>query len=152
LRRHLRLWLLAACIAAALAASCGSAAAHAKRTKVVTGERAAKLARRFLGVPYRWGGSSPAGFDCSGLVSYIYGRLGVRLPRTAAAQYWAGRRIRGRSLRPGDLVFFYGLGHVGIYVGKGRFVAATHTGGHVSLLQLWTPWYRAAFDGAARVA
>jgi cell wall-associated NlpC family hydrolase len=116
------------------------------------GERAAKLVRRFLGVHYRYGGSSPGGgFDCSGLVKYVYGKVGIRLPRTAAEQYHAGRRVTWRALRPGDLVFFYGLGHVGIYVGKGRFVAATHTGGHVSILRLGLPWYRAAFDGAARV-
>ena len=85
--------------------------------------------RRELGVPYVWGGESPAGFDCSGLVAYVYGRLGVSLPRVAADAVPAPAATCPRSmLRPGDLVFFHGLGHVGIYIGGGRFIHAPHTG------------------------
>ena len=70
-----------------------------------------------------WGGGSPAsGFDCSGLVSWAYGRLGVRLPHSSYALYGRGRRVARSRMKPGDLVFFYGLGHVGMYLGRGRMV------------------------------
>lgn len=100
------------------------------------GQQAVRLARQQLGVPYRWGGSSPSGFDCSGLVSWVYGRLGVGLPHNAAALYGVGRRVRLSSMRPGDLVFFSGLGHVGIYIGGGQFVHAPHTGDVVRISSL----------------
>jgi peptidoglycan hydrolase-like protein with peptidoglycan-binding domain len=115
------------------------------------GQRAVSLARRELGVPYVWGGESPAGFDCSGLVAYVYGRLGVSLPRVAASQYRAGPHIPRSLLRPGDLVFFHGLGHVGIYIGGGRFIHAPHTGDVVRISSL-TGWYDETYVGATRVA
>jgi peptidoglycan DL-endopeptidase CwlO len=89
------------------------------------------LASRYLGVPYRYGGSSPRGFDCSGLTQYVYGLLGVRLPRTAAQQYGATRHLQRSQARPGDLVFFFSGGvvtHVGIYLGGNLMIAAPHTG------------------------
>ncbi len=92
------------------------------------GVRAARIARHFVGVPYRWGGESPSGFDCSGLVAYVYGRLGVRLPHNAAAVYDYGRPVSVGHLRPGDLLFFRGLGHVGLYLGAGRWIHAPQTG------------------------
>ena len=100
------------------------------------GRRAARLAARELGVPYRYGGSSPSGFDCSGLVAYVYGRLGVRLPHNAAAQYGYGRAVDRRHLRPGDLVFFHGLGHVGLYIGSGRIIHAPQSGERVEIQRL----------------
>ena len=86
------------------------------------------IARKQLGVPYRYGGASPSGFDCSGLVSWVYGRLGVSLPHNAAALYGVGRPVSRRKLRPGDLVFFSGLGHVGLYIGRGRMIHAPQSG------------------------
>src|SRR5574338_190230 len=77
----------------------------------------AALGRTQLGVPYVYGGASPDGFDCSGLVMWVYGRLGITLPHNAAALFSVGRPVSLEHLRPGDLVFFPGLGHVGIYVG-----------------------------------
>jgi peptidoglycan DL-endopeptidase CwlO len=115
------------------------------------GAKAVALARGELGVAYVWGGESPSGFDCSGLVAYVYGRLGVRLPRVAADQYRAGRHVSRSSLRPGDLVFFHGLGHVGIYIGGGRFIHAPHTGDVVRISSL-TGWYDETYVGASRVA
>ena len=115
------------------------------------GARAVALARRELGVPYVWGGESPKGFDCSGLVAYVYGRLGVSLPRVAADQYRAGRHVARSMLRPGDLVFFHGLGHVGIYIGGGRFIHAPHTGDVVRISSL-AGWYDETYVGASRVA
>ena len=100
------------------------------------GIRAAVYARRFLGVPYQWGGSSPGGFDCSGLVRYVYQRFGVNLPHSSYADFDLGRRVGRRGLKPGDLVFFSGLGHVGMYVGRGRFIHAPHTGTSVQISPL----------------
>ena len=87
-------------------------------------------------MPYRYGGSSPSGFDCSGLVAYVYGRLGVELPHNAAAQYAYGRPVDRSHLRPGDLVFFHGLGHVGLYIGRGRIIHAPQTGERVEIQRL----------------
>jgi len=96
---------------------------------VSRGLRAVQIANRLTGVPYRWGGSSPrAGFDCSGLVQYVYAKVGIRLPHYAAGQYGHGRRVSRGSLRAGDLVFFSGLGHVGIYAGGGKFIHAPRRG------------------------
>ena len=87
-------------------------------------------------MPYRYGGSSPSGFDCSGLVAYVYAKLGVRLPHNAAAQYSYGRSVDRGHLKPGDLVFFHGLGHVGLYIGQGRMIHAPQSGERVSIQSL----------------
>lgn len=100
------------------------------------GVRAARLARHFVGVPYAWGGASPSGFDCSGLVHYVYGRLGVDLPHNAAAQFGYGRAVPLAQLRPGDLVFFSGLGHVGLALGGGRYIHAPQSGERVEVASL----------------
>ena len=101
---------------------------HAKK-RVTLGLRAVQIANHLTGVPYRWGGASPrAGFDCSGLVQYVYGRVGIELPHYAAGQYGHGRRVSRGALRAGDLVFFSGLGHVGIYAGGGKFIHAPRRG------------------------
>jgi cell wall-associated NlpC family hydrolase len=95
------------------------------------GAAAIAIASRYFGVPYRYGGSSPRGFDCSGLVMYVYGQLGIHLPRTASAQYGVTRRVSRSAARPGDLVFFFSGGsitHVGIYAGGNMMIAAPHTG------------------------
>src|SRR5439155_504211 len=91
---------------------------------------AVDVAQQFLGVPYLWGGESPAGFDCSGLVQYVYGQLGVDLPRTAAEQARAGQPVAGLAdARPGDLLAFGDpVDHIGIYAGNGLMVVAPKTG------------------------
>lgn len=93
------------------------------------------LAEHFLGTPYAWGGESPSGFDCSGLLQYIWARMGVRIPRTTFDQWKVGQKIGLNQLKPGDAVFFVGSdgtrsspGHVGIYIGGGRMIDAPHTG------------------------
>jgi cell wall-associated NlpC family hydrolase len=107
-----------------------------KRRAPSLGQRAVRIAASELGVRYRYGGSSPSGFDCSGLVAYVYGRLGVQLPHNAAAQYSYGRAVDRSNLRPGDLVFFHGLGHVGLYIGRGRIIHAPQSGERVEIQSL----------------
>jgi cell wall-associated NlpC family hydrolase len=95
------------------------------------------IALQYLGVPYVWGGSSPAtGFDCSGFTSYVYAQIGVYLPHHAASQYSMGTPVPYDQLAAGDLVFFSGLGHVGIYIGGDQFVHAPHTGDVVRISSL----------------
>ncbi len=108
------------------------------RPKVVRtlGERAVRIAAHELGVPYRYGGSSPSGFDCSGLVAFVYGKLGIALPHNAAAQYGYGRAVDRAHLKPGDLLFFHGLGHVGLYIGHGRMIHAPRSGENVEIQSL----------------
>ena len=109
------------------------------------------VAMQFLGVPYVWGGSSPGGFDCSGFVMYVYSQVGVSLPHNAAAQFGSGVPISRDQLAPGDLVFFDGLGHVGLYIGGGQFVHAPHTGDVVKVSSLSDSWYAASYVGARRI-
>jgi len=110
--------------------------------------QAAQIAARYLGVPYVWGGASPSGFDCSGLVMYVYAQLGISLPHYTVAQWNATQPISQAQMLPGDLVFFDGLGHVGIYIGGGQFIDAPHTGAVVRVDNL--SGY-GSFDGARRV-
>jgi cell wall-associated NlpC family hydrolase len=109
------------------------------------------IAMRYLGIPYVWGGSSPSGFDCSGLVMYVYAQVGVSLPHYTGAQWNAGVPVSRSDLEPGDLVFFDGLGHVGIYVGGGQFIHAPQTGDVVKISSLSEGWYAATYDGARRI-
>ena len=112
---------------------------------------AASVALQYVGVPYQWGGATPAGFDCSGLVAYVYAQLGITLPHYAAAQWTLGTPVAEAELQPGDLVFFDGLAHVGIYVGGGQFVHAPHTGTFVRVESLGDPWYASRYVGARRI-
>lgn len=116
------------------------------------GERAVKLALGVVGTPYRWGGESPAtGFDCSGLVRWAYGRVGVDLPHNSYALYSEGRRVSESRIEPGDVLFFEGLGHVGLYVGNGRMVHSPETGRSVEVVRLAATHYRARLVGVRRV-
>jgi cell wall-associated NlpC family hydrolase len=113
-------------------------------------DKAVHDALALRGAPYVYGGSTPAGFDCSGFTSYVYGKLGITLAHSSYDQWTSGPRVPRGDLRPGDLVFFDGLGHVGIYIGDGRFVHAPHTGTVVSVDRLSGSWYGAEYDGAVR--
>jgi peptidoglycan DL-endopeptidase CwlO len=105
---------------------------HDKKRRPSRGLHAVQIANRLTGIRYVWGGASPrSGFDCSGLVQYVYARLGIALPHYTVSQYHRGRAVSRSSLRPGDLVFFYGLNHVGIYAGAGKYIHAPRTGSTV---------------------
>ncbi len=176
----LRIWL--SVVVVSLLAACGTAPQQSARTSGssmrITTPRAYAPPRDFpnfvdhsigreeipiqamslVGIPYRWGGNTPdAGFDCSGLVRYIVSRAAnVSLPRTTAEMSTRGVSVEPDEIAPGDLVFFNTTGrphsHVGIYVGKLRFVNAPSTGGTVRLDYLSNPYWARHFDGIRRVA
>jgi cell wall-associated NlpC family hydrolase len=123
-----------------------------KPPKPTVGERAAKIALRAVGVPYRWGGTSPSGgFDCSGLVYWAYGRLGIEVPHSSYALYGQGQAVARSRMKPGDVLFFSGLGHVGLYLGGGRMVHAPQTGRLVEVVTLTGSHYGSRLVGARRV-
>lgn len=108
------------------------------------------IAMQYLGVPYRWGGASPSGFDCSGFIMYVYAQVGVSLPHYTGSQYAMGVPVARSDLQPGDLVFFNGLGHAGIYIGGNQMIHAPHTGDVVKVSSL-TGWYDSTYVGARRI-
>jgi cell wall-associated NlpC family hydrolase len=116
-----------------------------------TGEKAVTIALRYLGTPYSWAGASPAGFDCSGFVMYVYGKLGITLPHSSWMLWGEGRPVARKHLRAGDIVFFNGRSHVGIYVRNGKFVHSPHSGDVVKISRFSEDWYGSTYDGARRV-
>jgi cell wall-associated NlpC family hydrolase len=126
----------------------------AKPSKVakqrVKAHTAVSAAKRQIGDPYRWGASGPGSFDCSGLVMYAWRKAGVRLPRIAASQFRTVRKkVSWKNLKPGDLMFFRGLGHVGMYVGHGKMIHSPHSGARVRVDKL-SGYRRTGFVGAVR--
>ena len=122
------------------------------------GERIVTEARKYLGYPYTYGGSSPStGFDCSGLTSYVFSRCGISISRRASTQYLNGTPISKSALQPGDLVFFRNsssgsnIGHVGIYIGNGEYIHAQSTGHPVCIASLSDSWSTRYYYGACRI-
>jgi peptidoglycan DL-endopeptidase CwlO len=115
---------------------------------------AVALAMKELGKPYQWGATGPDSFDCSGLCYYVYGKLGINLPRVSRDMYWAGMHVNRSQLKPGDLVFFSydggpgGIHHVGMYIGDGHFIEAPHSGDVVKISTLGD---RGDFIGGTRI-
>jgi len=126
-------------------------AASSRRDESRRNQRVVEIARRYIGTPYRWGGTSPSGFDCSGLVQYVYAQVGVPLPHSAAKQYRYGSPVSRGRLEPGDVVFFDQLRHSGIYIGGGRLIDARQTGKRVSIASLDDTWYAEHWVGARRL-
>jgi cell wall-associated NlpC family hydrolase len=152
-RTRRALLVLVLFLVALIAARAGGAAAATSRhgQASVRQAKVVSYARRLLGVRYTYGGTSPrSGFDCSGFTRFVFGHFGIALPHYAGAQFTLGRKVARQALRPGDLVFFDGLGHVGIYLGRGRFIHAPHSGTAVSVERL-DGWYSSRFTGARRL-
>ena len=120
-------------------------------THPIQGETVARAATRLLGTPYMWGGANPAGFDCSGLVKYVYARHGIELPRTVREQYQVGSPVPRDRLRAGDVVFFDRLRHNGLYIGHARLVHASTLDGIVKVASLDDDWFRDRWVGARRL-
>jgi murein DD-endopeptidase len=139
--------------AALLLAACASAPSRSGDAGVA--EEATRVATSMVGKPYRHGGATPSGFDCSGLVSYSYGRAGLEVSRDTAALLREGRPVSRSELRRGDLLFFDQEGkkasHVGIWLGDGRFVHAPSSGGRVRTDRLDDPYWRRHFVAARRL-
>ena len=116
----------------------------------------ARTALSLRGIPYRLGGTDPSGFDCSGLVQYVYALHGLGLPRVVRDQYRYGATVKLDALEPGDLVFFNTLkrtfSHVGIYIGDGRFIHAPRSGSEVRIEDMRYAYWAQRFTGARRVA
>lgn len=122
------------------------------------GERIVATAKKYLGVPYVWGGASPSGFDCSGLVYYVFNVNGYSMYRTPADQYRQGTYVSRNNLQPGDVVFFYntvpgtGISHVGIYVGNGQFIHSPNSRSVVSIASLDNVYWNQHYYGARRMS
>ena len=121
------------------------------------GQLVVATASKYLGIPYVYGGSTPSGFDCSGLVQYVFRELGVSLNRVAADQTAHGTPVTRENLKPGDIVFFHNtnkytrINHVGIYVGNGNFIHAPQTGDVVKITTLQSGYYAGTFVTARRI-
>ena len=144
----------AAGIGIVTAALIGCSSVPRQSDPAAIGERAAQVALDMQGRPYRYGGNTPRGFDCSGLVQYSYARAGARLPRSTEGLRDLSSVVSTRRLRPGDLLFFNQLGkrssHVAIYVGRERFVHAPSTGKYVSIESLNNQYWRRHLESARR--
>jgi len=137
----------------AIAACASNPATTSSSPSVGKGQHAATIALDQVGAPYRYGGATPQGFDCSGLVQYSYSRAGVTVPRTTGQLWTASRTVDREDLRAGDILFFSidgKMSHVGMYLGERRFVHAPQSGRNVSVGSLESPFYEAAFIRAGR--
>jgi len=125
-----------------------------QQKKSTTGDKIVATAERYKGVPYKAGGVSPKGFDCSGYVQYVFRQHGKQLPRTADRQYEVGKKVDKKALQAGDVVFFTtdekGASHCGIYVGKGKFIHASSSRG-VIITSLDDSYWKPRYLGARRM-
>jgi len=119
-----------------------------------TGNAVIEIAKKYMGVPYVWGGETPDGFDCSGFTQYVMKQNGITIPRTAAEQFAAGTGVEKANLQIGDLVFFTtykpGASHVGFYMGNGKFIHASSAAAQVTISSLDEEYYTKNYVGARR--
>lgn len=122
--------------------------------KAAENEDIVAFAKKFNGSPYRYGGMSPSGFDCSGFVSYVYKQFGISLPRTAADQFYQGEKVSSSELVPGDLVYFTtfapGPSHAGLYIGGGKFIHAASPRNGVMISSMDNKYFKSRYLGARR--
>ena len=151
--------LLSSCAAWLLISACahvgpsdGTTLSHAGK---IAGEQVVAVAKTLVGVPYRYGGTSPNGFDCSGLVQYAYKEIGVNVPRSTRDQLRYAQSVPVPSLRAGDVLFFRvsdrKISHVGIYTGDGQFIHAPSSGGRVSYARIDNPFWKKRLISAGRL-
>ncbi|AYV68347.1 MULTISPECIES: C40 family peptidase [Niallia] len=123
-------------------------ASAASKKSVVT------VAKKYIGTPYKYGGTSPKGFDCSGFVGYSYKKVGKSLPRTTASMYKKGKKVKKSNLKKGDLIFFKtykkGASHVGIYIGSNQFIHSSSSKG-VKVDKLSNSYWKTKYYGAKRI-
>ncbi len=119
-----------------------------------TGSQIVSISRELIGSPYRYGGESPKGFDCSGLVRYVYRQVGITVPHSSRLLYRQSRKVSLGNLQPGDLLFFRisrnKISHVGIYASQDRFIHAPSSGKRVSVARLDSPYWEKRLVGAGR--
>ena len=147
--------IVVCCVVFAALTSGASVASAAPEPAIAPGMQVADLAQQFVGSRYRWGGASPAGFDCTGFVMFVFSQFGVALPHNETGQLNSGDRIAADDLQPGDVLVFAntyrsGLSHVGIYIGDGQFVHAVDERHGVQINNLWDGYWGPRFVGAAR--
>ncbi|MER6945586.1 C40 family peptidase [Nonomuraea sp. NPDC000554] len=134
----------------AAAKTVGTAKTATVSRQMAKARKAVAVAKEQVGDPYRFGGTGPGSFDCSGLVQYAWKKAGVKIPRVTNSQFARiKKKISWKSLKPGDLMFFRGLGHVGMYVGHGKMIHSPRTGESVRIDKLGG-WRKASFVGAVR--
>ena len=149
--------ILAIITFALVLSGCGSSSNYKRGKTAANNQVVIKTAKKMLGVRYRYGGTSPSrGFDCSGLVQYSHKAAGINLPRTTGQQFKAAKRISRKYLKAGDLVFFKtspsrSVSHVGIYLGKNKFIHAPSSGKRVKISSMKEKYWRKRFTGAGRI-
>ena len=153
--------ILVACVCAAVLALSASSALAAPadsseaESEPTPGAEVADLAEQYVGSPYRWGGASPSGFDCTGFVMWVYSQFGVAMPHNEAGQLASGERVSTDELEPGDVLVFAntyrrGLSHTGIYVGDGQFIHAADERHGVIVSSLSNGYWSPRLAGASR--
>ena len=147
--------IVVCCALVAVLMSGASVASAAPEPAIAPGNQVADLAQQFVGSRYVWGGASPAGFDCTGFVMYVYNQFGISLPHNETGQLNSGQRVSADELQPGDVLVFAntyrrGLSHVGIYLGEGQFVHAVDERHGVMINNLWDGYWGPRFVGATR--
>ena len=147
---------LGACLSLLFTVGVAAAAPSDEGPEVANeGAEVAELAEQYVGSRYRWGGTSPAGFDCTGFVLFVYSQFGINMPHNEAGQLASGERVSTDAIEPGDVLVFAntyrrGLSHTGIYLGEGRFVHAADEAHGVTVSNLWDGYWSPRLVGATR--